>query len=83
MKIRSKICENDGFTYRYDLNLEEDGIGNVYSVEIKMESADGKINSKIKRELYSDTERAYKLFNTLVENLATPINLRFILEDEK
>lgn len=52
----------------------------LYSIEIESESENSITKSEIS-EIFSDIGKALTFYNSLVENLATPINLHYILED--
>ncbi len=78
----------DGILYTYRLILHTDrkyssfGLP-LYSVEVEMEDIKSKKASCAKtRELFSEGEKAKAFFDKLVRNLATPIDLAYIVEDE-
>lgn len=84
--VKTEIREKDGATYKYELILKEsERFASykipLYSVSIEM-NLFGSTTRARSRELFSDAEEAIIFFDRLVENLATPLNLRYIVEDE-
>jgi hypothetical protein len=53
----------------------------LYSVRIEMRSADGRLTEAETGDIFADLGKAVVFFERLVDNLATPINLAYILED--
>ena len=85
IKTEERVC--DGISYKYVLKKRESRrVASykmpLYSVEVEMKSSDGRINSKNSSDLFSDIGKAVVFFEMLVDNLATPIDLPYILEDE-
>ena len=78
----------DGMAYVYRLILHTERkystIGlPLYSIEIEMHEIDtGKRWNAKTRELFSEGNKAKAFFDKLVRNLATPIDLAYIVEDE-
>lgn len=78
----------DGIEYRYELTRRENtnvaGYGiPLYSVAVVMEFKEsGKRSHGRTTELFSDLGKAARFFDKLVKNLATPIDLAYIVEDE-
>jgi hypothetical protein len=54
----------------------------LYSVEIEMTDKEGNVTRARTRDLFADVGKAISFFKKLYENLATPLNLPYILEDE-
>ena len=86
--IRTEIREKDGYEYKYDLLLSRGmcvssfGIP-LYSVSVEMkETNNGKKSKNDTQNLFSDLSKATCFFNKIVDNLATPIDLSYIVEDE-
>jgi len=78
----------DGMIYTYRLLLN-DGLKYssfglpLYSIEVEMENVkEGGVTSAKSGEIFADEEKATAFFNKLVRNLATPIDLAYIVEDE-
>lgn len=85
--IRKEVREADGAKYCYTLVVSESNkVASfklpLYSVEIEMTDKSGKTTSARTRELFADVGKAISFFKKLYENLATPLNLPYILEDE-
>lgn len=85
--IRTEERKKDGIGYRYDLVMRESskvasyGIP-LYTVQVKMTRENGDITSADTNELFADPGKAIVFFEKLVDNLATPIDLPYIVEDE-
>ena len=86
--IRTEVREKDGYEYKYNLLLSRGmciasfGIP-LYSVSVEMkESEDGRKSKSDTQNLFSDLSKATDFFNKIVDNLATPIDLSYIVEDE-
>ena len=85
--IKRESREADGAKYRYSLVMSESNkVASyklpLYSVEIEMTDANGVVTNARSGELFADVGKALSFFKKLYENLATPLNLPFILEDE-
>ncbi len=86
--IRTEVREKDGFEYKYSLTLSDGkqvasyGIP-LYSVtvEMKAKTDESKTKSDV-QDLFSDFNKATGFFDKIVDNLATPIDLPYIIEDE-
>ena len=74
------------YTYRLLLNdkLKYSSFGlPLYSIEVEMEDVKcGGVTSARSGEIFSEEEKAVCFFDKLVRNLATPIDLAYIVEDE-
>ena len=86
--VLKETRESCGVVYTYTLILHEDkkltSIGiPLYSIRVDMTViATGKHTSAQTREIFADEEKARAFFDKLVRNLATPIDLAYIVEDE-
>ena len=86
--VRTEVRRVDGVEYRYELTEKENtsvaGFGlPLYSVAVMMEFEEtGKRSQGKTTELFSDISKAGRFFEKLVSNLATPIDLAYIVEDE-
>lgn len=85
--IKSETREADGAIYRYSLVMSESNkVASyklpLYSIEIEMTDPEGQKTSARTRELFADVGKALSFFKKLSENLATPLNLPYIIEDE-
>jgi len=77
----------DGCAYTYELiHREGDGVADwkvpLYSIRIAMTDSQGNKTEREAMDLFSDGERAGEFFQKLVRNLATPIDLGYVVEDE-
>ncbi len=54
----------------------------LYSIRVNMTDAYGNEGSADVTDVFSDEDKALDFFDKLVRNLATPIDLPYILEDE-
>lgn len=73
-------------TYIYRLIMREsDALSSyripLYSVDIEFSSSDGTKTHGEARDAFADPGRAIVFFDKLVKNLATPIDLPYVLED--
>ena len=83
MKIRTVVRANAGMNYRYELILKRGELGSwQYSVSISLKSSDGLIATSAEREINGNESAARRFFDKLTENLVTPINLPYVIEDE-
>ena len=85
--IRREECREDGYTYSYELIMKESGrVASyripLYSVRVKMTDRDGIESESEIKDAFADAGRAIVFFEKVVRNLATPIDLAYILEDE-
>lgn len=86
--VLKETREADGIIYTYTLILHEDkkltSIGiPLYSISVDMISVEsGRHTSATTKELFADEQKAKLFFDKLVRNLATPIDLAYIVEDE-
>ena len=78
---------NEGYSYTYELILRE-GVRTddwrlpLYSVRISMTDVDGRESQREAKNVFTDYTRAREFFERLVRNLATPIDLGYVVEDE-
>ena len=54
----------------------------LYSIKVIMTDAKGNEKSADARDVFSNLDKAREFFKKIVNNLATPIDLAYILEDE-
>ena len=85
IKHEIRECEGNSYTYSLIVN-ESNAVASfrlpLYSVEIEMTDAEGKKTSARTHDLFADVGKALVFYRKLVDNLATPLNLPYILEDE-
>ena len=75
------------FNYRYELIMKEgDGVATwripLYSIRVHMTDQSGHSTSSDIKDVFADVGKAIIFYEKLVRNLATPIDLAYILEDE-
>lgn len=85
--IKTETREEDGAKYEYSLVMSESNkVASyrlpLYSIEIKMTDSEGNVTEARTKEIFADVGKAISFFRKLSENLATPLNLLYILEDE-
>ncbi len=85
--IRKDVCEQEGCTYTYTVTMTEGGNMAsygipLYSINIDMIDSDGNQTNASTKEIFADVGKALVFYRRMVENLATPANLPFILQDE-
>lgn len=85
--IKNESVVRDGATYSYALIMSESNkVASykipLYSVSIEMTDEEGKKTNAHSPDLFADVGKALVFFRKLVDNLATPLNLPYILEDE-
>ena len=85
--IKNESVTNDGAMYTYKLIMNESNkVASyrlpLYSISIEMTDEEGKKTNAHSPDLFADVGKALVFFRKLVDNLATPINLPYILEDE-
>lgn len=85
--IRTERREEDGNGYKYELLMRESsrvasyGIP-LYSISVEMTQSDGKITNAKTSDVFADAGKAIDFFEKLVNNLVTPIDLPYVVEDE-
>ena len=84
--IRTERREEDGAVYTYALiESAPKRIGRLsiplYSIRVTM-AMDAEITENTLTEVFADIGKAITFFATLVENLATPMDLNYIFEDK-
>ena len=85
--VRTERREEDGIGYNYRLSVEESErvasyTLSLYTIYVEMKERDGTVTNASAKELFADADKAHSFFNKLVDNLATPIDLPYIIEDE-
>ncbi len=78
---------DEGYSYTYELLLREgvrtDDFGlPLYSVRISMTDSDGRSSQREATDVFANGTQATEFFDRLVRNLATPIDLGYVVEDE-
>lgn len=85
--IRSEKRIDDGNSYSYRLLMRKgDSTADwqlpLYSFQINMTDKSGQERQATAKDIFSDEEKAITFFDKIVRNLATPIDLAYIIEDE-
>ncbi len=85
--IKKETHELDGATYTYTLlSKESNRVASyklpLYSIEIDMTDADGNHTNASTKDIFSDIGKAIVFFRRMIDNLATPLNLPYIIADE-
>lgn len=85
--VKSEERNSEGRHYKYELIMREgkqthDWRLSLFSIRISMTDTDGKYSQKEAKDLFINRERALEFFDKLVKNLATPLNLGYVVEDE-
>ena len=78
---------DDFNTYSYELIVRNgDSTASwrmpLYSIKVIMTDAKGNKKSADAKDVFSNFDKAREFFTRIVNNLATPIDLAYILEDE-
>lgn len=84
--VRVSEVASGGAHYKYTLIVKESRrVASfrlpLYSVRIEMRTADGRLTEAQTGDIFADLGKAVVFYERLVDNLATPINLAYILED--
>ena len=84
--IRKETVKNDGNVYEYMLYLNESERFSsfrlpLYSIEIKLTLSDGTVSNYMSEDLFSDFNEAVNFYERLIKNLATPMNLPYVIAD--
>ncbi len=85
--IKQEVVEADGATYEYALIMRESArVASyripLYSIKVRMVTPSGEVTSAEASDVFSDIGKALVFYDRMVEHLATPLNLPYILEDE-
>lgn len=85
--LRREEVVDEGNFYSYELTVRE---GNstadwrlpLYSIKVNMTDVEGTRREADAKDVFSSREQAVEFFDKIVRNLATPIDLAYIVEDE-
>ena len=85
--IRTEVREKDGIFYKYELMMRESLDTSsykipLYAVSVEMKRESGETTNANTSDLFADVGKAIVFFEKIVDNLATPLNLPYIVEDE-
>ena len=84
--IRTDERTENGNVYRYELVMRcGDGVAcwriPLYSVRVRLTLADGTTTDAALKDVFADAGRAILFYERMLNNLATPVDLAYILED--
>ncbi len=85
--IRKEERRADGYFYSYELierkgrNMADFGM-RLYSIRVNMTDDSGNVRMGEAKDVFSSKRKACEFFDRIVDNLATPIDLKYIVEDE-
>jgi len=80
--IKNETVLNRGNLYSYELTARESGKITLYSIKITLKTAFGEITERVAENIFDNEEDAVAFYEMLIKNLATPLNLPYIVEDE-
>ena len=85
--IRTDVREEDGYRYFYELIMRVSGElvslrMPLYSVRVTLTDTEHKTSSAEIKDAFADAGRAIIFYEKIVRNLATPIDLSYIHEDD-
>ena len=85
--VRCEHRNADGIEYEYILSVREsERLASfrlpLYSVRVVMTDANGERRDAELTDAFLSPTAAFSFFNRIVDNLATPIDLPFVFEDE-
>ncbi len=85
--IRREVREDESYKYTYELTVSEgQNVSSfripLYSIGVEMTDRLGQVRKGAVKEAFADPGRAIIFFDKVVNGLATPIDLAYIIEDE-
>ena len=85
--VRREQREAEGISYDYTLSVKRSERTAsfrlpLYSVGVRIVDERGVESSAMLEDVFLSSESAFAFFDRIVENLATPIDLPFVFEDE-
>ena len=85
--IRDEQVTKDGCYYRYKLMMTKSSkVASyripLYSIEIEMKDSFGELTECSVDNIFADLGKAVVFYDRMIRNLATPIDLPYIVEDE-
>ena len=85
--MKSETVVSRGASYTYSLFVRESNrVASyripLYSITVEMTDTDGHRTYAEARDAFSDIGKAVVFYEKIMEHLATPLNLPYILEDE-
>lgn len=85
--IRKEERECDGYFYTYELveskgrRMADFGV-HLYSFRVSLTNSNGQTKTAEAKDVFSSKRKATEFFDKIVKNLATPIDLKYVVEDE-
>ena len=85
--VKKEVRAEGGYEYTYELLLRRGtrtadfGLP-LYSIKISMTDLNGNTSQREANDMFASLEQASLFFDKLVRNLATPIDLCYVVEDE-
>ena len=85
--IRTEVRSDEGNHYNYQLMMRRsNSVASwrmpLYSIRVNMTDVYGNEGTADATDIFCDMDKAIDFFERLVRNLATPIDLDYILDDE-
>ena len=85
--IRTDVREDGGYRYLYELVMRVSGElvslrMPLYSVRVTLTDSQNRASTAEIRDAFADAGRAIIFYEKIVRNLATPIDLSYIHEDD-
>ena len=85
--IRNEERHDEKNSYRYELLMSRGSdVASfripLYSIKVSMTDSEGNDTSAEVSDVFADAGKAILFYEKIVRNLATPIDLAYILEDE-
>ncbi len=85
--IRREERTEGGYGYQYEIIMQRgEGVAcfriPLYTIRVSLKHPSGEISTSEIKDAFADLGRAIAFFDKLVRNLATPIDLVYIHEDE-
>ena len=86
-KIKTELRKKHGIEYKYELIMRESAqVASyklpLYSVSVEMTYENGVTTTAETKEVFADAGRAIAFFERVVDNMATPGDLAYIVEEE-
>ena len=81
--IRSEKVLDRGNLYCYTLTESDSANGTMlYSLRISLRMKNGEFSENTARDIFTEKSAAMHFFDKMLKNLATPLNLPYVIEDE-
>ena len=84
--IKKEERYSDGINYSYELSMRKSENPKIdaalYSINVKMTDLRGNSTTANAKEVFTDPGHAILFFDKIVNSLATPVDLAYVVEDE-